>query len=112
MQRRRIGGMTLIEVMVGLVIGLVTILIVYQVYGLSERYKRNTTSAGDAQTTGLFSTFFLSQTLANGGAAISVNGAALEPCHEPSAGQFPAGALGGDQREETGSVPDPNIRTG
>jgi type IV pilus assembly protein PilW len=82
-RRLRHAGMSLIEVMVGLVIGLVTILIVYQVYGLSERYKRNTTSAGDAQTTGLFSTFFLSQMLGNAGAAISVNGAALEPCPLP-----------------------------
>jgi type IV pilus assembly protein PilW len=76
----RQAGMSLIEVMVGLVIGLLTIVIIYQVYGVSEQYKRNTSSAGDAQTTGMFATFLLSQLLGNGGAAISVNGVALEPC--------------------------------
>ena len=52
-------GFGLVEVMVGLVIGLIAVLVIYQVFNVAEAFKRNTTAAGEAQSTGLFSTFLL-----------------------------------------------------
>ena len=48
-------GFGLIEIMVGVVIGLIAVLVIYQVYTVAEGFKRNTTAAGEAQMNGLFS---------------------------------------------------------
>jgi type IV pilus assembly protein PilW len=79
-------GMTIIETMIGLTIGLLTVLIVYQVYGVAERYKRNTTTSGDAQTTGVFSMFALQREIGNAGAGIAVNTDDLLNCRIPAPG--------------------------
>src|SRR5206468_1819045 len=73
-------GFSLIEIMIGLVIGLISVLVIYQVYNVAEGFKRNTTAAGEAQMNGLFSTFVLGMELTNGGAAIAVSAAALAVC--------------------------------
>jgi len=52
-------GFGLVEIMIGLLIGLIAVLVIYQVYTVSEGFKRNTTAAGEAQVTGLFSAFVL-----------------------------------------------------
>jgi type IV pilus assembly protein PilW len=49
-RNRNIGGFTLIEIMVGLVIGLIASIIIFQVFAFSERQKRTTTGVSDAQT--------------------------------------------------------------
>ena len=41
--RRRARGASLIEIMVGVVIGLIAILVIYQVFAVSEGLRRNTT---------------------------------------------------------------------
>ena len=46
-------GFSLIEIMVGVVIGMIAVLVIYQVFAAAEGIKRNTTSAGDAQQNGL-----------------------------------------------------------
>ena len=46
-------GFSLVEVMVGLVIGMLGILVIMQVFAVSEGRKRTTTSGGDAQINGL-----------------------------------------------------------
>jgi type IV pilus assembly protein PilW len=67
MQRysRRQHGFSLIEIMVGIVIGLIAVLVIYQIFAAAEGIKRNTTSVGDAQQNGLLSSFMLSIELAN-----------------------------------------------
>lgn len=50
--RSHSNGFSLVEVMVGMVIGLLSILIVMQVFSTFEGQKRTTTSGSDAQTNG------------------------------------------------------------
>ena len=58
-------GFSLIEIMIGIVIGMIAVLVIYQVFALAEGIKRNTTSVGDAQQNGLLSSFILNVQLAN-----------------------------------------------
>ena len=74
------SGFGLVEIMVGLVIGLIAVLVIYQVYNVAEGFKRNTTAAGEAQIAGLFSTFVLGMEISNGGAAMAVSGTDLAAC--------------------------------
>ena len=71
-KRARQHGFSLIEIMVGIVIGLIAVLVIYQVFAAAEGIKRNTTSAGDAQQNGLLASFMLGVELAN-----ASNGVAL-----------------------------------
>lgn len=48
-------GVSLVEIMVGMVIGMLVMLVIYQVYTTFEGQKRTTTGGGDAQANGLFS---------------------------------------------------------
>lgn len=77
---RRERGVSLIELMVGLVIGLIATAIILQTFAVSEGYKRNTTSAGDAQQNGLFSSFTLALELANAGNGLAISGLDLATC--------------------------------
>jgi len=65
LHRTRQHGFSLIEIMVGVVIGLIAVLVIYQVFAAAEGIKRNTTSAGDAQQNGLLSSFMLTVELMN-----------------------------------------------
>ncbi len=80
MRPDRAQGFGLIEIMIGLVIGLIGVLVIYQVYSVAEGFRRNTTAAGEAQMTGLFSTFVLGMELANGGAVMAVAASDLASC--------------------------------
>lgn len=51
--------------MVGIVIGMIAVLVIYQVFAAAEGIRRNTTSVGDAQQNGLLSSFMLNIELAN-----------------------------------------------
>lgn len=73
-------GFGLVEIMVGLVIGLIAVLVIYQVYNVAEGFKRNTTAAGEAQIAGLFSSFVVGMEVANGGASMAVSAADLASC--------------------------------
>ncbi len=64
-RRLKHQGFSLIEIMVGIVIGLIAVLVIYQVFAAAEGIKRNTTSVGDAQQNGLLSSFILGIELAN-----------------------------------------------
>lgn len=50
-------GFGLVEIMVGLVIGMIASVVIFQVFSVSERQKRTTTGSADAQTTGAFSLY-------------------------------------------------------
>jgi type IV pilus assembly protein PilW len=55
--RRRAAGFSLVEIMVGMVIGMFGIIIMLQVFSLAESQKRSTTSGSDAQTSGAIAMF-------------------------------------------------------
>lgn len=50
-------GFGLIEIMVGLAIGLIATIVMFQTFAVSERQKRTTTGAADAQSNGAIATF-------------------------------------------------------
>lgn len=79
-------GFGLAEIMVGVTIGLLALLIVYQVLGLAEGYRRTTTAGGDAQSTGMISSYILSSDIQGAGMTISESARELATC--PSTGNF------------------------
>jgi len=52
-------GFSLVEIMVGLVIGMLGILVIFQVFAVSEGQKRTTTSGSDAQQNGSYAMYLL-----------------------------------------------------
>jgi type IV pilus assembly protein PilW len=65
-------GVGLIEVMVGIVIGMLLVLMIFQIYLVTESQKRTITSANDAQENASYGLFLLGQDLAGAGNVISV----------------------------------------
>ena len=63
----RCDGLSLIELMVAVVIGLVGVLVIFQVFAVSESYRRTTTSGGDAQQNGAVGMYTLERELRQGG---------------------------------------------
>jgi type IV pilus assembly protein PilW len=53
----RARGFSLVEIMVAMVIGLVAMIVIFQVFAVFEGQKRTTTGAGDAQQNGLLALF-------------------------------------------------------
>ena len=78
--RARQHGFSMIEIMVGVVIGMIAVLVIYQVFATSEGIKRNITGAGDAQQNGLLSSFMMGIELANAGNGVAVAAADLGTC--------------------------------
>jgi type IV pilus assembly protein PilW len=68
---RKIRGFTLIEIMVGLVIGLIATVIIFQVFAVSERQKRTTTGTSDAQGNGAIAMFMLERHMKMAGAGLN-----------------------------------------
>ena len=73
-------GFSIVEIMVGVVIGMIAVLVIYQVFATSEGFKRNITAAGDAQQNGLLSSFMLGIELANAGNGLAVAAQDLGSC--------------------------------
>lgn len=78
--RRQQHGFSLIEIMVGVVIGLLAVLVIYQVFNVAESFKRNTTGIADAQQNGLLSSFLMSLDLASANNGIASAGLTLDSC--------------------------------
>ena len=78
--KRSTHGFSIIEIMVGVVIGMIAVLVIYQVFATSEGIKRNITAAGDAQQNGLLSSFMLGIELANAGNGLAVAAQDLGTC--------------------------------
>jgi len=74
------AGFGLVEIMVGLVIGMIAVLVIFQVYNVAEGFKRNTTAYGEAQQAGLFSTFVLGMELSNAGTGLNAAATDLQWC--------------------------------
>jgi type IV pilus assembly protein PilW len=79
-KRTRQHGFSLIEIMVGIVIGMIAVLVIYQVFAAAEGIKRNTTSAGDAQQNGLLASFMLGVELANASNGVAMAWQKLQSC--------------------------------
>jgi type IV pilus assembly protein PilW len=86
-------GISLIELMVGVVIGLIAVLVIYQTFTVAEGVKRQTISAGDAQKTGMIATYLLGAELSSAGSGIMLNQDDLATC-----------------TDDTVTYPDPNDR--
>jgi type IV pilus assembly protein PilW len=69
--RRPGAGFSLVELMVGLVIGMVALLVVMQVFSVSEGFKRTTTGSSDAQVSGVIAMTTLQRDLRHAGHGIS-----------------------------------------
>jgi type IV pilus assembly protein PilW len=72
----RISGMSLMEILIAMAIGLIGIVVITQTYLVNENYKRSTTSAGGAQTNGSLALFSIEREARMSGWGISW-GAAL-----------------------------------
>lgn len=65
--RRAAAGFSLVEIMVGMVIGMLGLIIMMQVFSLSESQKRATTGGGDAQSSGAIALFGLQRDVRQAG---------------------------------------------
>jgi type IV pilus assembly protein PilW len=55
----RESGFTIVELMVGMLIGLISIVVMFQVFAVSEGQRRTTSGAGDAQQNGVTSLYLM-----------------------------------------------------
>lgn len=70
----RAKGFSLIELMVGMVIGLLATLVIMQTFSVFEEQKRSTTSGADAQENGLFGLHTIETDVRMAGRGLVVNG--------------------------------------
>lgn len=63
----RTAGFSLVEIMVGLAIGMLAVIVILQVFALSEGRKRTTTSGGDAQSNGALMIYQLQRDIGQAG---------------------------------------------
>ena len=73
-------GMGIVETMIGILIGMIVVLAIYNVFALVEGYKRTTVGIADAQTTGLVAQFILAREIGNAGTSLSIDAAGLVQC--------------------------------
>ena len=73
-------GVGLIEILVGMTIGVITLLIVIQLFMTTEGTKRTTTGASDAQQSGSFSTYALERHLRLAGTGFAHMNSAIWGC--------------------------------
>lgn len=66
-------GFGLVEIMVGLIIGMITSIIVFQVFEVTERQKRTTTGGADAQTNGAYSLYMMERDIRMAGFGLENN---------------------------------------
>lgn len=65
------GGFSLVEIMVGMVIGMLGIIVMMQIFALAEGQKRTTTGGGDAQNNGAIALYGLQRDIRQSGYGIS-----------------------------------------
>ena len=65
--RRSVLGFSLVELMVGIVIALIATIVIFQVFAVSESYKRATTGGSDAMQSGGFAAYTLGRLIGAGG---------------------------------------------
>lgn len=72
---RKMAGLSLLEILVAMMIGLIGVVVITQVYIVNENYKRSTTSAGGAQTNGALALYTIEREARMAGWGISWSGA-------------------------------------
>ncbi len=91
-QRIRMRGMSLIETLVGMTLGILVSLIITQVWGVFENQKQRTVSATAGQATGLLALTELEQDVRSAGAGLtelaSYNCGTIESYYEAAATQY------------------------
>jgi type IV pilus assembly protein PilW len=65
--RARTAGFSMVELLVAMTISLIGMIIIFQVFEVSEGIKRTTTSGGDAQQNGAIALYMVDQDLRNAG---------------------------------------------
>ena len=70
---RQQAGFSLVEVMAGLLIGLVTTVVIFQVLAVSEGYKRTATGGSEAVQSGAVSLYLLERDIRQAGAGLDRN---------------------------------------
>lgn len=90
------AGMSIVEIMVGVLIGMIAIIVMFQVLSVSESRKRSTTGAGDLQTSGSIAMYLLDRDIraagfgfATAGNALGCNVAAYDATRTPTDFTFP-----------------------
>lgn len=71
-------GFSLVEIMVGMLIGMLGVLVIFQVFAVSEGQKRTTTSGGDAQQNGALGLYAIERDLRMAG--YGTNDATIQGC--------------------------------
>jgi type IV pilus assembly protein PilW len=71
--KTRLSGFSLIEIMIGMVIGLLGILVVMQVFSMTEARNQTTTTGDDAQNSAAIALFGLQRDIQQSGYGISAN---------------------------------------
>jgi type IV pilus assembly protein PilW len=69
--KRHNRGFGIVEIMVGLVVGLLSMMVIVQVYSTFENQKRTTTSGADAQTNGAMALYLLEREIRAAGNGIT-----------------------------------------
>jgi type IV pilus assembly protein PilW len=80
--RSRNPGFTLVEVLVGMVMGLIVVLVIMQALSVAEGYKRTTTNGSDAQVNGLLAIRTLESQIRMAGYGLTGTGVSLCPSIE------------------------------
>ena len=78
--RERVHGASLIDVLVGLVLGLLCIVIMYQAFLALDTARRNASAAADAESGGAFALHALAVHIGNAGAGLALAAPALDTC--------------------------------
>lgn len=87
-------GFSLVEIMVGMVIGMIGIIIIMQVTSVFEARKRTTSSGDDAQNIGAITLSSIQKELSQAGYGLSVSQLIGRPLTIPASGARPALPLG------------------
>ena len=73
-------GVGLVEVMIGIVIAMLLVLVIYQIYEVSEGQKRTITAGSDAQQNASYGLYMLSRDMSMAGNGIASAAASLDGC--------------------------------
>jgi type IV pilus assembly protein PilW len=69
--RERLSGMSVVELMVAMAIGLAGVIVIFQVYAVNEGIRRSTTAGSDEQTSGILGLTLIERELRHAGFGIN-----------------------------------------
>ena len=78
--KRAQQGISIVELMVGAVVGLLAILVIFNAFASFEGQKRSTTTANDVQATGMLALQAIEREVRMAGYGMAVNSWALPTC--------------------------------